>query len=95
MSPSAASSIQRESPTDATVITHPSIITKVTVVPDICAENSTTTIYKFHTYRKTRKQVLTILGSLKYITKVNGNNVIQNLQKVNQFYKILQNENEI
>lgn len=31
--------MQRESPTDATVTTHPSIITKVTVVPDVCAEN--------------------------------------------------------
>lgn len=30
--------MQRESPTDATVTTHPSIITKVTVVPDVCAE---------------------------------------------------------
>lgn len=29
--------MQRESPTDATVITHPSIITKVTVVPDVFA----------------------------------------------------------
>ncbi len=30
--------MQLESPTDATVMTHPSIITKVTVVPDVCAE---------------------------------------------------------
>ena len=29
--------MQRESPTDATVTTHPSIITKVTVVPDVFA----------------------------------------------------------
>jgi len=37
--PSADSRIQRESPTDATVTTHPSIITKVTVVPERAAEN--------------------------------------------------------
>jgi hypothetical protein len=29
--------MHRESPTDATVITHPSKITRVTVVPDDCA----------------------------------------------------------
>lgn len=36
--PSADSSIQRESPTDATVTTQPSIITRVTVVPEERAE---------------------------------------------------------
>lgn len=38
ISPSADSKMQRESPTDATVIDHPSIIAKVTVVPDACPD---------------------------------------------------------
>lgn len=29
--------MQRESPTDATVMIHPSIITNVAVVPEVCA----------------------------------------------------------
>lgn len=32
--------MHRESPTDATVMTHPSIMTKVTVVPDVRAEKA-------------------------------------------------------
>lgn len=40
--------MQRESPTDATVTTHPSIITKVTVVPDFCPVNVKVAIYKSH-----------------------------------------------
>uniref|UniRef100_A0A0A9EYE2 Uncharacterized protein n=1 Tax=Arundo donax TaxID=35708 RepID=A0A0A9EYE2_ARUDO len=40
MEPS-ASRTQRESPTDATVTTDPSIMTSVTVVPDECAETNT------------------------------------------------------
>lgn len=38
MEPSADSSMHCESPTDATVITHPSIMTNVTVVPEERAE---------------------------------------------------------
>jgi hypothetical protein len=34
--------MQRESPTDATVMNNPSIIAKVTVVPDVRAEKSKT-----------------------------------------------------
>lgn len=30
--------MQRESPTDATVTIHPSIIVRVTVVPEVCAD---------------------------------------------------------
>lgn len=37
MEPSADSRMQSESPTDATVTTSPSIITNVTVVPDLWA----------------------------------------------------------
>jgi len=37
--------MQRESPTDATVTTHPSIIMKVTVVPDVCAVQAKIIVY--------------------------------------------------
>lgn len=36
MAPPWASKIQRESPTEATVTVHPSIITNVAVVPEVC-----------------------------------------------------------
>lgn len=35
--------MHRESPTDATVTTHPSIMTNVTVVPEECAEKNKST----------------------------------------------------
>lgn len=39
--------MQRESPTDATVTTHPSIITNVTVVPETLAEGAKKIRYQF------------------------------------------------
>jgi hypothetical protein len=46
--------MQRESPTDATVTTHSSIITNVTVVPEVSAEK----VKKMpHTYLKHEKAV--------------------------------------
>jgi len=42
--------MQSESPTEATVTTHPSIITNVTVVPDFWAEKTITETQFAHNY---------------------------------------------
>ena len=41
--------MQRESPTDATVMTNPSITAKVTVVPDVRAEKEKTQKFEHET----------------------------------------------
>jgi len=43
--------MQRESPTDATVKTHPSTIIKVTVVPDVCAVQAKKIMYIKSAYK--------------------------------------------
>ena len=61
--------MQRESPTDAIVTTHPSIITNVTVVPERCAEKRKQQI--IHCIKELRKSIIN--NSIGYSNVLIGN----------------------